>query len=200
MNDPSPSAKECPVNGLILAGGKSSRMGYDKSVIDYHGKPQREYLYDLLGKFCKKVFVSCRKDQHVPLHLNPLYDQFNIESPLNGILTALTADHSSAWLVVATDMPMIDAKVVEYLLKQRDPSKTATCFLDSDRANPEPLLSIWEPHAFAPLEDYYKNGRISPRDFLKQSPIRLLSPLSRKMHLNINSEEELRSFRNDQLS
>jgi molybdenum cofactor guanylyltransferase len=188
------------INGLILAGGKSSRMGYDKSLIDYHGKPQREYLHDLLGKFCRKVFVSCRKDQAVPPHLNPLHDQFNIESPLNGILTALTTDHSLPWLVVAADMPMIDVKVIEYLLKQRDPSRMATCFMDSDNTNPEPLLSIWEPQAFISLEAYYKKGKISPRDFLKQSDVKLLAPLSDKMHLNINSEEELRSFRNDQLS
>ena len=200
MNDASSSSPENSVNGLILAGGASSRMGYDKSLIDYHGKPQRDYLFDLLGKFCKKAFLSCRPDQQIPPHLNPLPDQFEIESPLNGILTALTLDHSTAWLIVATDMPMIDERVIEYLIKQRDLSKVATCFLDSEKANPEPLLSVWEGTAFHPLTTYYKKGKISPRDFLKQSDIKLLLPISEAMNLNINTPEELRSFRDDQLS
>jgi molybdenum cofactor guanylyltransferase len=184
-----------PINGLILAGGKSSRMGYDKSTIDYHGKPQREYLFDQLGKLCSKVFVSCRESHQVPDHLNPLIDQFEIESPLNGILTAMTYDPSVAWFVIAADMPMITHVSLQYLLQHRDPEKVATCFIDSDLKNPEPLFSIWEPKAFRLVKDFYEKGRISPRDFLKQSDILLVKPQVGNVSVNINSPEELERFR-----
>ncbi len=49
--------------GLILAGGKSVRMGSDKSVINWHGKEQRYYMADILAGFCKEVFISCRAEQ-----------------------------------------------------------------------------------------------------------------------------------------
>ncbi|NNE77041.1 MAG: NTP transferase domain-containing protein, partial [Pricia sp.] len=48
------------IYGLVLAGGKSSRMGKDKGLIPYHGMPQREYLYHLLGRVCDKTFLSIR--------------------------------------------------------------------------------------------------------------------------------------------
>ena len=51
------------LNGLVLAGGKSLRMGYDKSSIEWHGKEQRYYMADLLKQYCDEVFISCRADQ-----------------------------------------------------------------------------------------------------------------------------------------
>ena len=51
------------LNGLVLVGGKSERMGKDKGLIEYHGVPQREYLYHLLDNFSENTFISCRPDQ-----------------------------------------------------------------------------------------------------------------------------------------
>ena len=55
--------KQAPLYGLVLAGGRSTRMGQDKSLISYHGKAQREYMADLLGQWCSRTFISCRGDQ-----------------------------------------------------------------------------------------------------------------------------------------
>ena len=63
--------------GLVLAGGLSTRMGTDKGLINYHGTPQREYLFELLSKVCHRVFTSCRIGQDVPAALNPIVDAFD---------------------------------------------------------------------------------------------------------------------------
>src|SRR4051812_47661865 len=52
-----------PLNGLVLAGGKSERMGRDKTRINWHGKEQCYYISDLLKPFCSEVFISCRHEQ-----------------------------------------------------------------------------------------------------------------------------------------
>ncbi len=181
--------------GLILAGGKSERMGFDKGSIDYHGKPQREYLYDLLGEYCRPVFTSCKSENNIPEHLNPVCDQFQIDSPLNGILSAFQLNKDVAWLTVPVDMPMIDKTIIEYLIEHRDPSKTATCFFDSDGKNPEPLFTLWEPSASDDLFKFYNSGKISPRDFLSQSNINVISVPNERYLLNINSKEEWEQFK-----
>ena len=52
-----------PIWGLVLAGGESRRMGLDKSAIEYHGKPHRDFLADLLKEYVAKVFISCHPDR-----------------------------------------------------------------------------------------------------------------------------------------
>jgi molybdenum cofactor guanylyltransferase len=183
--------------GLILAGGKSTRMGFDKGLIDYHGKPQRDYLRDLLGKYCDQVFTSCKKINDLPISSNPISDAFQIDSPLNGILSALQFNKTAAWLTVPVDMPMIDGSIIQYLLNHRDQSKTATCFFDSDGKNPEPLFTIWEPSAYEDLQQFYAEGKISPRDFLKQANVHIISVPDARSLININSEEEWEQFKKE---
>jgi molybdenum cofactor guanylyltransferase len=184
-----------PLNGLILAGGKSLRMGHDKSLIEYHNVSQREYLFSMLKNFCASVFTSCKSNQSIPVHLNPLPDQYNFDSPLNGILTAFSHDSIAAWLTVPVDMPLIDVEIIAYLLKKRDANKIATCFLDSDGKNPEPLITIWEPRSYPHLIRFQQSGKISPRDFLKSHDTHIIEIPDRNALANINSAEELEEFR-----
>lgn len=180
--------------GLILSGGRSLRMGQDKGLIPYYGKPQREYLHDLLNKICNDAYLSCKTNEDIPAFLNPIEDRYNLNSPLNGILSAFEHTPSVAWLTVPVDMPMIDEQAIRFLIDHRDPKKLATCFVDSDGEKPEPLFALWEPEAFEPLKQFHAAGEFSPRKFLMEHPVSLLQPPSKKIYQNINTPEELRQF------
>jgi molybdopterin-guanine dinucleotide biosynthesis protein A len=195
MSDTTPEMNPA-IYGLVLAGGRSSRMGRDKGLIVYNDKPQREYIADLLRKFCAQVYVSCKTREYIPAELNPLPDQFELESPLNGILSAFRKNDTVAWLTVPVDMPYVDEAALAYLLNHRDTNKMATCFVDSDGKHPEPLLALWEARAAAPLKKYYESGGISPREFLKQQNILLLQPPDKRIYQNINTPDELNDFLN----
>jgi molybdopterin-guanine dinucleotide biosynthesis protein A len=186
------------LNGLILAGGKSLRMGHDKSLIEYHNVSQREYLFNMLRNFCANVFTSCKITQTVPVRFNPLPDKYDFDSPLNGVLTAFAHDAIAAWLTIPIDMPLIDVEIVSYLVSKRDTSKVATCFYDSDGKNPEPLITIWEPRAYPLLLTFQKEGKISPRDFLKQHDTHIIEIPDRNALANINSPEDLERFKSGQ--
>lgn len=183
--------------GLILAGGKSTRMGFDKGLIDYHGKPQYEYLFELLTQHCSEVFTSCKSEKGISTIRNPLADAFQFNSPLNGILSAFKFKKEVAWLTVPVDMPLIDEIIVRHLIAHRDISKMATCFFDSEGKNPEPLFTIWEPHAHEPLQQFCAEGKISPRDFLKVSEINIIPVPNTRFLLNINSKEEWEQYGKD---
>jgi len=183
------------LNGLILAGGKSLRMGQDKSLIEYYDKSQREYLFAMLKNFCANVFTSCKETQTIPPHLDPLPDLYDFESPLIGIMTAFSHDSIAAWLTVPVDMPLIDVEIVSHLLKKRDASRVATCFFDSEGKKPEPLVAIWEPHAYPLLQKFHAAGKISPRDFLSKHDAHIIPIPDRNALANINSPEELENFK-----
>jgi molybdopterin-guanine dinucleotide biosynthesis protein A len=165
------------LNGLILTGGRSTRMGRDKSQLIYHGKPQREHLAELLAPYCEVVFWSVNADQAVELTATGqpvVVDRFDLPGPLNGILSAFQHDASVAWLVVACDMPLLTAQSLDALVVGRNSGKLATVFYDSAGQLPEPLLGIYEP-AFGPiLQQALAGGQYSPRQALQQNEVQLL--------------------------
>ncbi len=180
------------LNGLVLAGGSSSRMGKDKGLINYHGKPQRDYLTDLLKPFCNQVFISCSRSIKSSITVIP--DHFDLDSPLNGILSAFHYDPDAAWLTVPVDMPNIDSNAIEYLLKHRTQKKLATCFHDLDGKFPDPLFTLWEAKSKPALLDFFNSGGASPRKFLQENNVQVLTPPQPAILLNINAPDELEAF------
>lgn len=179
------------VNGLILAGGRSTRMGTDKGLLDYHGVPQREFLSGVLRTHCQEVFISCREEQRVPENLRPIVDSFKFAGPLNGILSAFQFSAKTAWLAVAVDMPFVNEAVIENLLVHRDTSKLATCYYNPETKQPEPLLTVWEKEVYPQLEKFVKEGNFSPREFLKTHPVNMIEPPDAKVLLNFNYPQDL---------
>jgi len=177
------------LNGLVLAGGLSTRMGMDKGLLKYHGKPQREFLFNLLRELCDQVYTSCRKDQNIPDLYNPLVDRFEMPGPMNGIMSAFSHRHTS-WLIVAVDMPYVNEHTLQRLMGRRDREKIATCYYNRETAQPEPLLTLWETNAYPLLCDFTAKGNASPREFLKMHPVNLIEPPDARMLLNVNTPED----------
>jgi molybdopterin-guanine dinucleotide biosynthesis protein A len=184
------------INGLVLAGGKSIRMGRAKDKIQFHDKQQRYYAADLLKQFCSKVFISCRPDQvgdvDIQSGYEPLPDTFLGMGPLSGILSAYRSDreNKTAWLVVACDLPLMSADTLRFLIKNRKSGQIATAFKSPHDDLPEPLITIWEPAGYAVLLAALAKGITCPRKTLIQTGIDLLTPPDKKALLNVNTPEE----------
>lgn len=100
------------INGLVLAGGKSQRMKTDKSLLEFHGKTQLAYTYDLLLPFCRDVYVSARQEQaqnqnyaKYPLLIDN--EKFQSAGPLAGILSAVNLNPACLWLDMNLDMMLL---------------------------------------------------------------------------------------------
>lgn len=186
------------LNGLVLTGGRSTRMGQDKSQITYHEKPQREHLTDLLSPFCDTVFWSVNAEQAAELTntTQPLIvDKFDIPGPLNGILSAFLHDSKAAWLVVACDMPLLTETSLRALVNGRDTAKSATAFYDSNGQFPEPLLSIWEPAIEPMLQTALASGYYAPRPILMLADCHLLTVPDVRELLNVNKPAEQKAVK-----
>ena len=179
--------------GLVLAGGKSTRMGKDKGMIPYHGMPQRDYLYHLLSRVCEKTYVSVRSDQidEISNDFETIVDENEFRGPYNGLLSAYKKHSDVAWLVLACDLPIINLQSLQELIAARDPNVLATTFAQKENPLPEPLCAIWEPKAFKSSIDYLNAGNgTCPRKFLINNEVKLVFPTNPNVLLNANSEEE----------
>ena len=182
-----------PVYGLVLAGGRSRRMGRDKALIVYHGRPQFENGSRALARHCARVFLSLRADQSAaPEYAGhaQLADRFPGGGPLIGILSALEAHPEAAWLVMACDLPFAGDAALDFLLARRNPLKMATAFRNPERNWPEPLLALYEPAARPPLLALHGAGLNCPRRALEQLGAELLDPPDSRWIMNANTPEE----------
>ena len=181
------------IYGLVLSGGKSTRMGTDKGLIAYHGIPQRDYLYQMLEKICDKTFLSIRKEQETEISstFNTIIDEDVFKGPFNGILSAHKKYPDVAWLVLACDLPLIDEKSLRELIEARKGSADATAFAQKENPLPEPLCAIWEPQALKGAITYLEQGNGScPRKFLINNNTHLVFPENAQVLMNANSEVE----------
>jgi molybdenum cofactor guanylyltransferase len=163
-----------PLNGLVLTGGKSVRMGIDKSELAYFGKPQRQHVYDMLSPLCRQVFVSVNEEGQAALNTPTLKDRFIGIGPMGGILTALQSNPDAAWLVLACDLPYLTRNTLQFLIEHRNPSKLATAFYEPNGTFPEPLITIWEPRSYAVLLQALSQGYSCPRKVLINSNVEML--------------------------
>lgn len=180
------------INGLVLAGGKSVRMGKAKDLLHWHGKEQRYYAADLLTPFCDEVFISCRQDQLDKFDPNyqALTDTFLNMGPFGGILSALRAQRDKAWLVVACDLPLLDQKSLEFLIENRDVEKVATTYKSPFDGLPEPLITIWEPKSYPLLLNFLGIGNTCPRKVLMNSDTLILDPQNPDALMNVNTPDD----------
>ena len=191
--------KTPPLKGLVLIGGKSQRMGRDKSGLAYHGKPQALYAYELLEKCCEQTFLSCREEQTLEAELQNLpqiHDAYNGIGPMGGILSAMEKDQHAAWLILACDLPFLSQKTLQQLVNKRDPTQKATCFLNLEKGWKEPLCAIWEPQSRDNLLQGLNEQKYCPRRQLKHMNTKDLTPESEKALENVNTPEEFQVTQN----
>ena len=178
---------------LILTGGQSSRMGTDKSLLSYHGKPQAQHLYDLCASVNLKTFLSCTSEQAQKIefnHLPIITDRFLGFGPMSGILSAMSVYPEKSWLVLACDLPLISAENLKELIKQRDPLRQATAYFNNKAGNFEPLFAIYGPEIYSRMLHFLSEGVTSLQKVLSISTVKKLALQTEGALLNANTLED----------
>ncbi len=185
--------KIAPVKGLVLVGGKSTRMGQDKSELDYFGKPQKEVAKELLENNNLETFYSVQNSSPKE---DEISDKFLNLGPFGGICSAFQKDPNAAWFVLATDVPFVTEHIIQLVLKHRNPTKSATAIKGKNKDFPEPLITIYEPKAYAILLQYLAQGYSCPRKMLINSDVEIVE-VADDFIRNINTPEEFRAAKKE---
>ncbi|HEV2287139.1 MAG TPA: NTP transferase domain-containing protein, partial [Steroidobacteraceae bacterium] len=99
-----------PLYGLVLAGGRSKRMGADKAALRIGARTQLEQALALLAPHVARAFVSVRAEQRgEPLRagFEQIEDTRENLGPIAGIIAAQERHPDRAWLVLACDLPLL---------------------------------------------------------------------------------------------
>lgn len=186
--------KSEPVWGLVLAGGRSRRMGQDKALLKRNGATQLERAVELLGRHVDRVFVSTRDDQASERERGrfpQIVDRYSDIGPVAGILSALETHPDVTWLVVACDLPNVDDPTIAFLLDNRADAEPFTAYVSSHDGLPEPLCALYAPAALPVVRSFVDRGTICPRKILMRSDTRLLRQPNPDALDNVNTPDDL---------
>lgn len=185
-----------PLHGLVLAGGRSSRMGADKAALVHpDGRPLARRTFDLLFEAgCADVMLSLRHDQPVPAGFADIEDVAVVRDPdggsagpLAGIIAAMSRMPDAEWLVLACDLPRLDVETLRHLISSRRPDEMFLSYRSEFDGLPEPLCALYAPAALPLLRD---TGFSCPRKALIRHDCRLLEPVTPRALDNANTPDD----------
>jgi len=137
---------------VVLAGGRSSRFGRDKGLVNFRGKPLIAHIVEKLQGLGDECIVSIGKDRHLeqyqrilPNRVLVIQDKCDFEGPLAGFTTALAECKSDLCFLGACDMPFIEPRIVEYLFGRSSKSLGAVPRWRDGRL--EPLHAVYDCNA-----------------------------------------------------
>lgn len=183
-----------PVYGLILAGGQSRRMGHDKALLIRDGRSQLTHMAGVLGDVVERVFISARGDQKSDperSRFELIIDRYEDMGPIAGILSALEEYPQADWLVLACDLPNIDAATLQFLLQNRSEQQPFTAFRSTHDGLPEPLCAIYTAGSNELIHKLIEAGIACPRKILIRSDTLLLEQPNPQSLDNVNTPDDL---------
>jgi len=151
-------------SAVILAGGRSQRMGQDKAWLMLDGKPLIERQIELARELgAAEIFISCRAGTNYDaLNCRVVHDRITNAGPLAGIESALAASSSPLLLVLAVDMPKMTAPPLQTLLV----CCSGVCgAIPRFQNHIEPLAAIYSRSALPIAQELLNSGNYAARDF-----------------------------------
>ena len=183
MDDPQMIAD---ATAVVLAGGKSSRMGQPKALLPFDGEPLIAHIVGRLGHVFAETIVVAAPDQELPpLPVALVRDQVAYQGPVSGIYHGLTAATKEVCFVTSCDAPFLNLALISYLVSQ---------IADSDVVVP-----FWQER-FQPLHAVYRRS-VAPllHDQLERDDLRPIS-LYPKVRTREIYEDKVRRFDPEGLS
>ena len=182
-----------PPAGIILAGGRSQRMGTNKALLPLPGQPSETFLSRLtsmLAPLCAEVLIVARDPAQFANVALPagriVFDEKPGGGPLMGLYSGLSAMQSPTALVVAVDMPFAQPALLAFLLSQYQEN---TLLVPLVAGVPQVLLALY-PRSILPLiESLLAQGKRAPRALLEVAPVRYIEEAQLR-----EVDPQLRSF------
>lgn len=185
-------------SAIILAGGKSSRMGFDKQFLKLDKRRLMDSIIKKLEKEFDEIIIVTNKPEHyLGLGHKITRDILEDKGPLGGIHAGLKQASSQYSLVVACDMPNINMDYIRYMKENLGEDGNSTRFMDWI----EPFFAFYSKDIIGPIENYLAGKKRSIYDLIKtldftyidEAKARDFSP-NWDMFLNLNTREDLDNY------
>lgn len=188
------------VTGIILAGGKSSRMGTEKGLQELCGKPLISYAINSLSTLCDSIIISSSANEYQFLGYQLVADEFPGIGPMGGIYSALRKSPTSENLVLSCDLPFVSGDLLTYILNNSTGYQVAVPWQGSQHY--EPLCGFYDKSILDSMSGFIERGNYKLPDLYEEVSINKLI-ISDKLNFyrselffNVNSKHDLSTAEN----
>lgn len=196
---------EQSITAIVLAGGKSSRMGHDKALVKVKGVPLLQQIYTLASDCATEVYVITawieRYRSILPSQCHFLSESSPGQGPLAAFTEALPCVKTDWVLLLACDLPLLTAIEVQQWSKNLlTLPEEIVAFLPYRDNRWEPLCGFYRQRCLPLLQNFITQGGRSFQDWLSQVSVQELKVSDPKLLFNCNTPEELNFVINDELT
>lgn len=153
------------ITAILLAGGKSSRMGSDKGLIDFHGKKLIEHVIDLLRPQFKNVSIISNNAAYKDFGMAVYEDIHKNIGPIGGLHSGLTHSITHQNLFVACDLPYLNNELIDFILEKNNEYDAVVPYHNH---LPEPLCALYNKSCLPVFEKMIANNKFKIQDSFDQ--------------------------------
>ena len=188
------STTGCGVTAIILAGGKSSRMGRDKAFLEFRGKTFSEFLIGLVSPMVDEILLVVDDRNKFPSstpNVKIVEDKIKGQGPLVGIWSGLLEIKNDSAFVLSCDMPLVRTAQLENLRDQDSADADVICFVDAE-GRPQPFPAIYKKGCAGKMDFVIQRGQFAMKDFLKKAVVKTVSRAQgiSTDFFNVNTKED----------
>lgn len=180
------------ITGIVLAGGKASRMGTDKGLILLHDKPLVQYALDSLSHVCDHLIICANNPEYEAFGFEVVPDTHQNIGPMGGLYAGLRHSNNEHNLVLSCDMPMVDGALLEKLVSVHRDSQAV---VPKTAEQMFPLCAYYHQSVMPQLEKDIGAGLHKMKLFIEKldyTALILSSPDDQQKLFNINTPQDLR--------
>lgn len=185
------------ITGIILAGGKSQRMGTDKGLIQLKNKPFISHIIEALNPLVSKTIIVSNSIKYDAFGLKRIEDDIKNAGPLAGIYSGLKASKTNYNLVLSCDVPLINTTILKVLINSIE-ENTDGIQIKSAGQN-MPLIALYKKQCEPIFLKLLLDGERRLKFAIKACRITtiVLDKELEKHTTNINTPEQLKQISND---
>jgi molybdopterin-guanine dinucleotide biosynthesis protein A len=143
------------ITGIVLAGGKSSRIGTEKGLVSFRNKLLIEYSLNVVSLVADEIIISSNSAVYDGFGFPVLKDEFPDSGPMGGIYTCLKASKNDVNIVLSCDMPMVNADFLNALLAASEGFDVVVPW--HEKKYFEPLCAVYRKNLLPVFKDFIQN-------------------------------------------
>ncbi|MGC1205970.1 MAG: molybdenum cofactor guanylyltransferase [Flavobacteriaceae bacterium] len=184
------------ITGIILAGGKSSRMATDKGFLLLNGKPFVQYSIDALKPLVSEIMIVSDNQDYDIFGLKRINDITKNAGPVAGIYSGLEASSNEYNLILSCDIPLISSEILQQLIDNID-NESQIIQVES-QGKSMPLIALYKKELASTFDTFLKNEERRLRIVIKSCKSKNI--ILEKEHefstMNVNTQNELKALKN----